>query len=244
MGTHPIFESDFDCLTEFRLKIETYWVAIVLGGVIILVMSLRQKNDKSSSVTSSTRNVGIFHERQKRELCALHALNNVFQHKEFSKEELDEICLRLNPATVLNPHKSVLGTGNYDINVIMAALQSRQYQAVWHDKRKKVSTIDLARVSGMILNTMSSMQVGFVKLPIRRRHWVAVQAISGEYWNLDSKIKQPEKIGDHSTFKDYLKKILADKQTELFLVMTNDEAELQRYYKPTTTDSCSSTSEE
>ena len=40
-------------------------------------------------------------------------------------EELDEICLRLNPATVLNPHKSVLGTGNYDINVIMAALQSR-----------------------------------------------------------------------------------------------------------------------
>ena len=27
----------------------------------------------------------IFHERQKRELCALHALNNVFQHKEFTK---------------------------------------------------------------------------------------------------------------------------------------------------------------
>ena len=82
----------------------------------------------------------IFHERQKRELCALHALNNVFQHKEFTKgtilkdfgsilriflEELDEICLRLNPATVLNPHKSMLGTGNYDINVIMSALNSR-----------------------------------------------------------------------------------------------------------------------
>ena len=45
--------------------------------------------------------------------------------KTISSEELDEICLRLNPATVLNPHKSVLGTGNYDINVIMAALQSR-----------------------------------------------------------------------------------------------------------------------
>ena len=40
-------------------------------------------------------------------------------------EELDEICLRLNPATVLNPHKSMLGTGNYDINVIMSALNSR-----------------------------------------------------------------------------------------------------------------------
>ena len=42
-----------------------------------------------------------------------------------SSEELDEICLRLNPATVLNPHKSMLGTGNYDINVIMSALNSR-----------------------------------------------------------------------------------------------------------------------
>ena len=43
-------------------------------------------------------------------------------------EELDEICLRLNPATVLNPHKSMLGTGNYDINVIMSALNSRLVQ--------------------------------------------------------------------------------------------------------------------
>ena len=112
-------------------------------------------------------------------------------------EELDEICLRLNPATVLNPHKSMLGTGNYDINVIMSALNSRlvhlrllfsqsfellkrsprSYQAVWHDKRKKVSSIELARVSGVILNTMSTMQVGFFKLPIRRRHWVAIQVI-------------------------------------------------------------------
>ena len=43
----------------------------------------------------------------------------------YFSEELDEICLRLNPATVLNPHKSMLGTGNYDINVIMSALNSR-----------------------------------------------------------------------------------------------------------------------
>ena len=51
----------------------------------------------------------------------------------------------------------------------------RSFQVVWHDKRKKVSSIDLARVSGVILNIMSTMQVGFLKLPIRRRHWVAIQ---------------------------------------------------------------------
>lgn len=43
---------------------------------------------------------------------------------------------RLSPDTMLNPHKSVLGTGNYDVNVIMAALQHKGHAAVWWDKRK------------------------------------------------------------------------------------------------------------
>jgi len=175
---------------------------------------------------------GIFHERQRRELCALHALNNVFQHKEFSKDELDQVCNRLAPASVLNPHKSFLGTGNYDINVIMAALQSRSYQAVWHDKRKKAASIDLGRCSGFIINSLSTVSIGgFLKLPIRRRHWTAIQSIDGEYWNLDSKLKTPEKIGDPSNLIDYLKKLLSDKMTELFLIVTSNEAELNRYYK-------------
>ena len=61
---------------------------------------------------------------------------------------------------------------------------SRSYQAVWHDKRKKVCSIDLARVSGVILNTMSTMQVGFLKIPIRRRHWVAIQVILYKLYNI------------------------------------------------------------
>lgn len=43
---------------------------------------------------------------------------------------------RLAPQCVVNPHRSVLGTGNYDVNVIMAALQSRELAAVWWDKRR------------------------------------------------------------------------------------------------------------
>lgn len=44
----------------------------------------------------------------------------------------------LAPQCVVNPHRSVLGTGNYDVNVIMAALQSRELAAVWWDKRRSV----------------------------------------------------------------------------------------------------------
>ncbi|XP_038935196.1 josephin-1 isoform X1 [Rattus norvegicus] len=81
----------------------------------------------------------IYHEKQRRELCALHALNNVFQDSNaFTRETLQEIFQRLSPNTVVTPHKkSMLGNGNYDVNVIMAALQTKGYEAVWWDKRRK-----------------------------------------------------------------------------------------------------------
>lgn len=78
----------------------------------------------------------IYHEKQIKELCALHALNNLFQEKYFTKVELDSVCHNLSPDVWINPHKSFLGLGNYDINVIMKVLQSRGYEAVWFDKRK------------------------------------------------------------------------------------------------------------
>ena len=99
----------------------------------------------------------IYHERQSRQLCALHVLNNLlqvnvfpeyqsleshalsfcFKEKAFTKLELDDICTHLAPDSHWwNPHRSPLGLGNYDVNVMMAALQSKDCQAVWFDKRK------------------------------------------------------------------------------------------------------------
>lgn len=62
----------------------------------------------------------------------------MFQERGFSKQELDQICYSLSPDVWINPHKSLLGLGNYDINVIMAALQRRGREAVWFDKRRSV----------------------------------------------------------------------------------------------------------
>ncbi|KAH7948736.1 hypothetical protein HPB49_001431 [Dermacentor silvarum] len=81
----------------------------------------------------------VYHERQVKELCALHALNNLFQDGQaFTKGSLDDICHSLSPDHLVNPHKSMLGLGNYDVNVIMSALQLRGYEAIWFDKRKCV----------------------------------------------------------------------------------------------------------
>lgn len=54
----------------------------------------------------------------------------------FTKADLDNICSQLAPNDWINPHRSVLGFGNYDVNVIMTALQTKGYEAIWFDKRK------------------------------------------------------------------------------------------------------------
>lgn len=75
-----------------------------------------------------TENRAIYHEKQSLQLCAIHALNNVFQERIFEKEAMDQVALAFCPpesSTWINPHKSMFGFGNYDINVIMKAVEMK-----------------------------------------------------------------------------------------------------------------------
>ncbi|KAJ8974664.1 hypothetical protein NQ317_011981 [Molorchus minor] len=167
--------------------------------------------------------VEIYHEKQIRELCALHALNNLFQSRDaFTKTELDFICHSLSPDHWINPHKSFLGLGNYDINVIMKALQARGYDAIWFDKRKDPTCLNLQNISGYILNVPTDYKISFVTLPLRRRHWITIRQINGIFYNLDSKLDSPQVIGDGVDLLNYLKDELDCKDKELFLVVTNE----------------------
>ncbi|XP_013140625.1 PREDICTED: josephin-1 [Papilio polytes] len=170
----------------------------------------------------------IYHEKQVKELCALHALNNLFQMRNtFSKSELDSICSRLSPNVWINPHRSMLGLGNYDINVIMAALQKKGCEAVWFDKRKDPGCLDLSNICGFILNVPSDYKLGFVMLPLRRRHWITIRQIQGNFYNLDSKLDTPTLIGRSTDLIAYLKEQLECKEKELFVVVSKEVEEKQ-----------------
>lgn len=39
-----------------------------------------------------------------------------------SQTDLDNICYSLSPDTWVNPHKSTIGLGNYDVNVVRNVL--------------------------------------------------------------------------------------------------------------------------
>ncbi|KAG5882051.1 hypothetical protein JTB14_007713 [Gonioctena quinquepunctata] len=156
----------------------------------------------------------IYHEKQVRELCALHALNNLFQSKDaFIKSELDLICHSLSPDNWINPHKSVLGLGNYDINVIMKALQSRGCEAIWFDKRKDPSCLNLTNICGYILNVPSDYKIGFITLPLQRKHW----------------LDNPQVIGSDTDLLNYLRDELDCKDKQLFLVVTEEAAKNQSW---------------
>ncbi|XP_037949742.1 josephin-like protein [Teleopsis dalmanni] len=165
----------------------------------------------------------IYHERQSRQLCCLHALNNLFQAKQtYTKEELDDICTDLSPESWLNPHRSWIGWGNYDVNVLMRALSKRNCEAAWFDKRKDPACINLDVVFGFILNVPSDYKIGFVTLPLHRRHWIAVRKINDNYYNLDSKLSRPECIGNEVELLRFLRSQLNTNEREVFVILTNE----------------------
>ncbi|XP_071983422.1 josephin-2 [Engystomops pustulosus] len=167
----------------------------------------------------------VYHERQRLELCAIHALNNLLQSSEITQRRAEEICWGLSPHSVINPHRSFLGTGNYDVNVIMAALQTLDYAAVWWDKRRSLESLVLGEIFGFILNIPSPISLGFLSLPITRKHWIAVRQINGIYYNLDSKLKAPLRLGGPQELRSFLQGCIARGSCEILLVVTKDVEE-------------------
>lgn len=166
----------------------------------------------------------VYHERQSKQLCALHVLNNLLQDENaFSKAKLDAICLQLAPNSSRwwNPHRSPFGWGNYDVNVMMTALQNKQFDCLWFDKRKDVTHIRPSAVVGFILNVPSASRLASW-LPssiAAQKHWIAVRQVDGVYYNLDSNLAMPECIGEANALLEFLQRELSQQQRELLLVV-------------------------
>ncbi|XP_014809526.1 PREDICTED: uncharacterized protein LOC106894983 [Calidris pugnax] len=175
---------------------------------------------------------GLYHERQRLELCALHALNNLLQRPCFTRQAANDICKRLAPDARLNPHRSLLGTGNYDVNVIMAALQGLGLAAVWWDKRRSLERLALGEILGFILNVPSNISLGFLELPFHRQHWLAVRQLHGTYFNLDSKLPAPVAIGGEEELRTFLRDVLSRGLCEVFLVVPRAVEESGAWLSP------------
>ncbi|KAH7732232.1 josephin-2 [Aphelenchoides avenae] len=157
----------------------------------------------------------LYHEKQSRQMCLLHTLNNLFQREEFNKAELDEICENLDPSRWLNAHRSMLGLGNYDVNILMSALETRDLCVGWFDNRMNANVINTDAVFAYVFNIPSTGWVPFVK----GRHWFAVIRAGHAFYNMDSKLPEPVPIDDLVLFAN---KQLAE-GNQLFLVTKRED---------------------
>ncbi|WCJ29253.1 JOSEPHIN-like protein [Euphorbia peplus] len=173
----------------------------------------------------------VYHERQKLQFCLMHTLNNLFQKKEeFSRLSLDSIAQKLvldDPdrqnwtplSIVFKPHHNSL-TGNYDINVLIAALESKGKTVIWHDKRIGASSIDLDddTLFGIVLNVEVRRYAGFWK----SRHWLALRKIGGVWYNLDSDLRNPLAFENADEVKRFLDYVIAQGGEVLLVMNTKD----------------------
>ncbi|CAG0918614.1 unnamed protein product [Notodromas monacha] len=170
-----------------------------------------------------------YFEKQRFELCALHALNNLFQKQEFTRQELDDVCRNLDPDSFLNAHKSwIPGFGNYDYNVIAVALKSRGYSLNWFDSRRDPSEICTGddALLGLIANISSNLKIGPVEIPFARRHWVAIRDLKGMetgYYLLDSKLPEPKFIGNKNDLVEFLREWMLDGDKQVMFVLKDDD---------------------
>ncbi|GAB5361485.1 hypothetical protein AAMO2058_000717200 [Amorphochlora amoebiformis] len=161
----------------------------------------------------------FYHEKQRWQRCGVHTLNNLFQKEVFTKEHFDRIANALAPGKFLNPHKSMLGTGNYDINVLSMALQEKKYTIKWFDKRKDPSAVNLKVILGFIINTKSS------RILWNSYHWFAIKNINNKWYNFDSKKGTPEEFKEGvKGLYGYLKHIL-DSGNQVFVVVPDGKAD-------------------
>ncbi|KAJ8452668.1 hypothetical protein Cgig2_005004 [Carnegiea gigantea] len=177
----------------------------------------------------------IYHERQRLQFCLLHALNNLFQEKDaFTRADLDGIAEKLSLddptpdrwtpiSVVFKPHHNLI-TGNYDVNVLIAALERKGKNVVWHDRRNGASSIDLEGSERGLMGIV-------VNIPVRRfgglwkgRHWVAMRKIDGVWYNLDSDLKAPKPFNHVSDVRVFLDSVILE-GGEILLVMNDKQGD-------------------
>ncbi|BHF70678.1 Josephin-1 [Sparganum proliferum] len=142
---------------------------------------------------------------------------------------MDEICSRLTPTWFANPHRNIFGLGNFDVNVLILALQDHDYDVVWFNRQKSMTEHNLNwdLITGFILNTRRKF---LAPIPLTSRHWIAFRgfpsAEGGDilYYDLDSKLPSPLLVAkSHAEFATYIEKRLNwSPSSQLLIVAPRD----------------------
>lgn len=124
--------------------------------------------------------------------------------------------------------------GNYDVNVLMAALTTVGKEVNWLDKRKGIENLNFETgdLDEPAVSTESNdgrkELVGFI-LNVRRkwagfipgRHWIALRKVEGWWYDLDSDLRRPYEFDGEEGLRTFLRESLSQAGSELLIVRRN-----------------------
>jgi len=132
----------------------------------------------------------IYHERQRDQLCGVHALNSLLQGPFFSAPDLAAIAAELDAeeqslldaAHFAGESENVDASGNFSVQVLSKALDvfGLTLRSLAHPS-EGAAREDAAREVAYVCNL--------------ERHWFALRNVNGTWWNLNSLATAPKKIG-------------------------------------------------
>lgn len=64
---------------------------------------------------------------------------------------------------------------------------------------------------------------------MRRRHWISIRNLEGQFWNLDSKFDMPILIGNDDKLYEFLRNQFSSNDRELFIVVNKEVEENQSW---------------
>eukprot|EP00177_Eucheuma_denticulatum_P005193 GFKZ01009459.1.p1 GENE.GFKZ01009459.1~~GFKZ01009459.1.p1 ORF type:complete len:200 (-),score=19.68 GFKZ01009459.1:106-669(-) len=137
----------------------------------------------------------VYHERQQLLRCGLHATNALLRGPIYTASTMDEIADQMAVERSWfrwsHPHRAIFGLGNYDVNVIMCALERRGLCARWMGNG--VSVRGVVEGSGGLVGFLVNVGVkgkwlGWASdwLMGERRHWLAVVKYGNAFYEVDS----------------------------------------------------------
>jgi josephin len=142
------------------------------------------------------------HERQHLLHCALHATNSLLQGRgaAFTAADFNGIAAGLHAreaalgsAGWLNAHRSLLAPlGDWSVEVVAAALASRGLELQHFSPALPAHAPRAARAAGLLLNRSSR---GLWAAALGARHWVALARVGGVWWDADSRLAAPRRLG-------------------------------------------------
>lgn len=193
-------------------------------GTRVLLMNDSPSHIEANGTRAGSTSTSVYHEKQSRWRCGIHAVNAILKGPVYAPSDFDTIAdsLLVQPRWPWShPHRSVFGMGEYDVNVLLVALEKRNIVGSWMRDRN-LSTI-LSKlgddVCGFLVNVESKHWARkFVDhFASPARHWVAVVKYEDKFHLVDSKAAAAIALHSEEDLETYLQEVWEEKGHILLL---------------------------